>query len=207
MDACRVEEDPAPHRRQVQEPGVQGPVRPGRAGAGLHRAVAADGGAELRRPQRRHGLQPRLPAARHAARRQGRRRPPGGDRDDEPGAPAEGGGDAAAVREEPQAAGQAAGHLRAAPWRGGLPGRRQVHARRPVPPAQRRPPRRRPAVRTPHGVAQERQQVVGHRIPPRLLGQGQGVAAPAVRGGALLMSIDRKLRRWPLLKPTCSVSA
>jgi hypothetical protein len=82
MDACRVEEDLAPHRRQVQEPGVQGPVRPERAGAGLHRAVAADGGAELRRPQRRHGLQPRLPAARHAARRQGRRRPPGGDRDD-----------------------------------------------------------------------------------------------------------------------------
>ncbi|ONL99616.1 Glutathione S-transferase F9, partial [Zea mays] len=78
----RVEEDLAPHRRQVQEPGVQGPVRPERAGAGLHRAVAADGGAELRRPQRRHGLQPRLPAARHAARRQGRRRPPGGDRDD-----------------------------------------------------------------------------------------------------------------------------
>ena len=121
----------------------------------------------------------------------------------------QGGGDVVAVREEPQAAGQAAGHLRAAPWRGGLPGRRQVHARRPVPPAQRRPPRWRPAVRVPHRVAQERQQVVGHRLPPRLLvlGQGQGVAAPAVRGGALLISIDRKLRRWNLLKPTCSVSA
>jgi hypothetical protein len=45
--------------------------------------------------------------------------------------------------------------------------------------------------------------VVGHRLPPRLLGQGQGVAAPAVSGGALLIQIDRKLR----LKPTCSVSA
>jgi hypothetical protein len=49
---ARASDTREPHRRQVQEPGVQGPVRPGHAGAGLHRAVAADGGAELRHPQR-----------------------------------------------------------------------------------------------------------------------------------------------------------
>ncbi|WVZ57522.1 hypothetical protein U9M48_007899 [Paspalum notatum var. saurae] len=100
-------------------------------------------------------------------------------------APAEAGGDAAAVGEEPQGGGQAAGHLRSALRRDGVPGLRQLHDRRPLPPAQRRQHRRGPA---PHRVAQEREEVVGHHLPPGFMEQGQGAAAVHGDGGAVLIS-------------------
>nr|AAG34819.1 glutathione S-transferase GST 11 [Zea mays] len=176
----------------------------GRAGAGVHRAVAADGGAELRRAQRRDGLQPRLPAAhpaqaerqrqRRRVQRQGRHRrqqrrrvqrqarcgrvTAGGEPDQ--GERAEGGGDAEAVRAEEEGPGEAAGHLRAAPGGGHVPGRRQLHHRRPVAPALRGPPRLRPALPPHVRVPQERQQVVARRLRPRHLEVRQDPAAPAV---------------------------
>jgi hypothetical protein len=106
----------------------QEPVRCGHAGARVHRAVAAGGGAELRRAELRSGVPPRVrPAAARVAGLRCFRRRRGGA----------GGPPPRRRRGERGPAAARAGRVRRRARQDRVPRRRRVHAGGPVPPPER----------------------------------------------------------------------
>lgn len=127
-------------------------------GARGDRAVAADGGAQLRPAELGAGLQPGVRAAHRAG--EGR----------------EGGGG------ERAQAWRGAQHLRAQARGGRVPRGRQIHPRRPLPRPERSPPRLHPCVPHAFCVEGEREPVVEADHQPARMAQGGGHAAGAGAG-------------------------
>lgn len=143
------------HRGEVRGPRQQEPTAGGHAGAGVDRAVAADGGVQLRPPELGSHLQPGLQAdAGRGSRREGGR----------------------GEREEAEHRAQ---HLREAPPGVAVPGGRQVLACRPLPPPQRPPPRQQRRASVLLRLPAECEPVVAEDIEPPVVAEGRGDAGLA----------------------------